>query len=134
MVDLDVIGDVALGELRRLRAIDEYVVSVIERFLTMRGSAGDELRASAAAALVDVPAPLRTRAVQLLSKAVEGKRGFVAMLRGNDNNDESVVVMEAMGRALLSLDRVEGVRALRGRLSRSEGLMKARLTAVLQMA
>jgi len=125
---------VALGELRRLRAIDEYVVSVIERFLTMRGSAGDELRASAAAALVDVPAPLRTRAVQLLSKAVEGKRGFVAMLRGNDNNDESVVVMEAMGRALLSLDRVEGVRALRGRLSRSEGLMKARLTAVLQMA
>ena len=125
---------VALGELRRLRAIDEYVVSVIERFLTMRGSAGDELRASAAAALVDVPAPLRTRAVQLLSKAVEGRRGIVAMLRGNDNNDESVVVMEAMGRALLSLDRVEGVRALRGRLSRSEGLMKARLTAVLQMA
>lgn len=125
---------VALGELRRLRAIDEYVVSVIERFLTMRGSAGDELRASAAAALVDVAAPLRTRAVQLLSKAVEGKRGLVAMLRGSDNNDESIVVMEAMGRALLSLDRVEGVRALRGRLSRSEGLMKARLTAVLQMA
>ncbi|MBX3215430.1 MAG: protein kinase [Labilithrix sp.] len=123
----------ALGELRRLRAIDEYVLSVLERFLTMRGSAGEELRASAAAALADVSAPLRTRVVQLLSKAVEGKRGLVAMLRGSDNNDESVVVMEAMGRALLALDRAEGVRALKGRLSRSEGLMKARLSAVLQM-
>ncbi|MCW5836388.1 MAG: serine/threonine protein kinase, partial [Labilithrix sp.] len=123
----------ALGELRRLRAVDEYVVSVLERFLTMRGSAGEELRASAAAALADVAAPLRARAVQLLSKAVEGKRGLVAMLRGSDNADESVVVMEAMGRALLALDRAEGIRALKGRLSRSEGLMKARLSAVLQM-
>jgi hypothetical protein len=42
--------------------------------------------------------------------------------------------MEAMGRALLVLDRNEGVRALKNRLSRSEGLMRARLTAVLQMA
>ncbi|MBX3219955.1 MAG: serine/threonine protein kinase [Labilithrix sp.] len=124
---------VALGELRRLRAVDEYVVSVLERFLTMRGSAGEELRASAAAALADVAAPLRTRVVQLLSKAVEGKRGLVAMLRGSDNADESVAVMEAMGRALLALDRAEGIRALKGRLSRSEGLMKARLSAVLQM-
>ena len=48
--------------------------------------------------------------------------------------EERALVRGAMGRALLSLDRVEGVRALRGRLSRSEGLMKARLTAVLQMA
>jgi len=125
---------VALNELRRLRAIDEYVVSVIERLLTMRGSAGEELRASAAAALADVAGPLRTRAVQLLSKAVEGKRGLVAMLRGSDNNDESVVVMEAMGRALLTLDRAEGIRALKGRLSRAEGLMKQRLIAVLQSA
>ena len=125
---------VALDQLRRLRAIDEYVVSVIERFLTMRGSAGEELRASAAAALVDVAAPLRARAVQLLSKAVEGKRGLVAMLRGSDNNDESVVVTEAMGRALVALDRAEGIRALKARLSRSEGPMKQRLTVVLQNA
>ena len=109
-------------------------MSVIERLLTMRGSAGEELRSSAAAALADVAAPLRTRAVQLLSKAVEGKRGLVAMLRGSDNNDESVVVMESMGRALLALDRAEGIRALKARLSRSEGAMKQRLTAVLQNA
>lgn len=125
---------VALDQLRRLRAIDEYVVSVIERFLTMRGSAGEELRASAATALADVAAPLRARAVQLLSKAVEGKRGLVAMLRGSDNTDESVVVMEAMGRALVALDRAEGIRALKARLSRSEGVMRQRLTAVLQTA
>jgi serine/threonine-protein kinase len=123
---------IALGELRRLRAIDEYVYGVIERFLTMRGSAGEELRAAAAGALADAAAPLRARAVQLLSKAVEGKRGFVAMLRGDGNSDEGVVVVEAMGRALLALDRNEGVRVLKGRLSRSDGIMRARLTALLQ--
>jgi serine/threonine-protein kinase len=122
---------IALRELRRLRAIDEYVVSVIERFLTMRGFAGDDLRAASAAALADVQAPLRVRAVQLLSKAVEGKRGIVAMLRGSDG-DESVVVMEAMGGALLALDRQEGMRALKARLVRSEGLMRQRLTALLR--
>jgi serine/threonine-protein kinase len=125
---------VALTELRRLGAIDDYVFSVLERFLTMKGSASEELRAAAAAALADVPARLRARAIQLLSKAVEGKRGFFASLRGNTDSDESVVVMEAMGIALLKLDRNEGVRALKGRLSRSEGLMRARLSAVLQMA
>jgi hypothetical protein len=124
----------ALNELRRLHAIDEYVFNVIERFLTMRGSAGEELRASSAAALADVINPLRARAIQLLSKAVEGKRGFLASLRGGQQDDETVVVMEAMGRALLQLDRNEGIRALKGRVSRSEGLMKARLQAVLQMA
>jgi hypothetical protein len=99
----------------------------------MRGSAGEELRAAAAAALGDVAAPLRTRAVQLLSKAVEGKRGFVAMLRG-DGNDESVIVMEAMGRTLLALDRTEGIRALKSRLARSEGPLRSRLTSLLQQA
>ena len=125
---------IALTELRRLRAIDEYVFAVIERFLTMRGSAGEELRAAAAAALVDVPAPLRTRAIQLLSKSVEGKRGFVAMLRGDGGSDESLVVLEAMGRALLTLDRAEGARALKSRLSRSDGALRTRLAALLQLA
>jgi serine/threonine-protein kinase len=122
---------VALGELRRLRAIDEYVVGVIERFLTMRGSAGEDLRASAATALCDVALPLRSRAVQLLSKAVEGKRGIVAMLRGDGNGDETLPVLEAMSRALMVLDRTEGTRAIRSRLSRSDGPMKAMLSAVL---
>jgi serine/threonine-protein kinase len=125
---------VALNELRRLRAIDEHVVAVIERLLTLRGSAGEELRASAAAALTDVAAPSRARAVQLLAKAVEGRRGIVAMLRGSDGNDESILVMEAMGRALVVLDRAEGIRALKARLARSDGLMKQRLTGVLHTA
>ncbi len=122
----------ALGELRKLQAIDEYVFSVLERFLTMKGSAGDELRAAAAAATADVAAPLRVRAVQLLVKAVEGKRGFLASLRGNDKDGESVVVMEAMGRALLFLDRNEGVKAVKSRIARSEGVLKQRLAAILQ--
>ncbi len=125
---------VAVSELRRIRAIDEHVVGVIERLLTMRGSASEELRAAAAAALADVPPQMRVRVVQLLSKGVEGKRGFVAMLRGDGNSDESVVVLESMARALLALDRNEGLRALKGRISRSDGITRARLSALLQMA
>ena len=125
---------VAVTELRRMRAIDEQVVNVIERLLTMRGSASEELRAAVAAALADVSPPLRTRAIALLAKGVEGKRGFVAILRGDGGTDESLVVIEAMARALLVLDRNEGVRALKARIQRSEGVTRARLSAVLQMA
>jgi serine/threonine-protein kinase len=122
---------VALSALRRLHGIDEHVVTVIERLLTMRGIAGDELRAAAATALVDVAPPLRARCIQLLSKGIEGKRGIVALLRGGEG-DESVPVTEAMGRALLLLDRGEGVRALTARISRSTGLARQHLAAVLE--
>src|SRR5205085_6958903 len=42
---------VAISELRRMRAVDEHVVTVVERLLTMRGSASEELRAAVPAAL-----------------------------------------------------------------------------------
>jgi serine/threonine protein kinase len=126
---------VAVTELRRIRGIDEQAVSVIERLLTMKGSASEELRAAAAAALTDVAAPMRTRAVALLSKSVEGKRGLVAMLRGSDTGEESAIVTESMARALLSLDRNEGVRVVKSRLSKNDkndSILRARLTALLQ--
>ncbi len=124
----------ALGELRRLQGIDEYVFSVVERFLTTKGSAGEELRVAAAAALADVAMSIRPRAVQLLVKAVLGKRGLVAMLRGSDATDDSPAVVEAMGRALLGLDRAEGHKALKSRLARADGPTKQRLAALLQSA
>lgn len=40
--------------------------------------------------------------------------------------------MEAMGRALLFLDRNEGVKAVKSRIARSEGVLKQRLAAILQ--
>jgi hypothetical protein len=125
---------VAITELRRLRGIDEQVVGLIERLLTTRGAASDELRAAAAAALGDVGqnAALRARVVQFLSKVIEGKRGFVAMLRGEGGEGESAVVLEAMARALLTLDRNEGVRAVKARIGRVDGIMRARLGALLQ--
>jgi len=124
---------VAITELRRMRGgIDEMVVNVIERFMTMKGSASEELRAAAALALTDVVPPSRARALALLVKAVEGKRGLVAMIRGDDGTDESVIVTEAMARALVAMDRAEGIRAIKARVSRSDGVMRARLTAVLQ--
>ena len=124
---------IAITELRRLRAIDEPTLNVIERLLTTKGSASDELRAAAAAALADVTQSVKTRAIALLTKGVEGKRGFVAMLRGDAGSEESVIVTEAMARALITLDRAEGVRAVKGRLSKSDGLLRARLTALLQL-
>ena len=123
---------VALGELRRLHAIDEYVFSVLERFLTTKGNAGEDLRVAAAAALADASTPVRPRAIQLLSKAVEGKRGLVALIRGSDANDDTANVLESMSRALLALDRNEGLKALKGRVSRSDGATKQRLQALLQ--
>ncbi len=128
---------VAVTELRRIRGIDEQAVSVIERLLTMKGSASEELRTAAAAALADVVAPMRTRAIALLSKSVEGKRGLVAMLRGSDTGEESAIVTESMARALLSLDRNEGVRVVKSRLSKNDkndSILRARLTALLQQA
>jgi len=122
---------VAVTELRRIRGIDEQAVGIIERFLTMKGSASEELRVASAAALADVTQGMRARAIALLSKGVENKRGFVAMLRGNDTSDESVMVTEAMARALLALDRTEGMRAVKARLGKSDGLLRQRLTALL---
>jgi len=125
---------VAITELRRLRAIDEPAVNVVERLLTMKGSASEELRVAAAAALADVAPPQRARAIALLTKGVEGKRGLVAMLRGDGATDESAPVIESMARALLALDRAEGQRALKSRLAKADAPLKARLTALLQMA
>ena len=109
-------------------------MNVIERLLTMKGSASDELRAQVAAALADVGPTSRSRAVALLTKGVEGKRGFVAMLRGDGGSDESPLVTESMARALLALDRTEGMRAVKARMSKADARLKARLTALLQMA
>ena len=123
---------IAVSELRRMRGIDEQVVNVIERLLTMRGSASDDLRAALAAALADASAAQRPRAAALLAKGVEGKRGFVARLRGDGGTDESIIVTESMARALLALDRAEGVRAVKARMAKADVQLKARLAALLQ--
>jgi serine/threonine-protein kinase len=122
---------IALTELRRLHGIDEHAVSVIEHLLTTKDSASDELRAAAAAALANAAPVSRPRAIALLSKGVEGKRSIVAMLRGDGGADESIAVTESMARALLALDRVEGTRVVRARISKGEPLLRARLNALL---
>ena len=123
---------VAVTELRRMRQVDEQVLGVIERLLTMKGSASEELRAASAAALAEVPPALRARTVALLVKSVEGKRGIVAMIRGEGNQDESAIVIESMGRSLLALDRNEGIRVIKARMHKADGILRARLAALLQ--
>ena len=122
---------VAMGELRRLRAVDDGLVAIIERLLTMKGSASEELRAAAASALADVGPSNRVRAIGLLVRGVEGKRGLVAMLRGDGSSDESIFVTEAMARALFALDRTEAVRAVKSRMAKADPQLRARLTALL---
>ncbi|MDB4942806.1 MAG: Serine/threonine protein kinase PrkC, regulator of stationary phase [Labilithrix sp.] len=123
---------VALAELRRMRGIDEPVVSFIERLLTTRAGASEELRAAAAGALADAAPNQRARALTLLIKGIEGKRGLVAMLRGDANGDETLAVTEAMVRSLLALDRAEGTRVVKARLARADAQLRARLTQLLQ--
>jgi len=125
---------VAVTELRRMRGIDEATISLLERLLTLKGGASEELRIAAAAALADVGPGQRARAIALLAKGVEGKRGLVAMLRGDGAADETAPVIESMARALLTLDRAEGQRALRARLAKADAPLKARLAALLQVA
>ncbi|MBL8611304.1 MAG: hypothetical protein JNL38_28430, partial [Myxococcales bacterium] len=125
----DALRAVALSELRRLRFIDEAVVGWIERLLSAR-QGSDDLRASAAAALADVPAALRARTIALLGKALEGKRGLLATLRG-DGTEESTGVLIAMARSMLQLDRAEGTRLIRARATKADPDLRARLTALL---
>ena len=121
---------VALGELRRLRLIDEAVVGWIERLLSSR-QGGDDLRAAATMALGDVGPALRPRATLLLAKILEGKRGILATLRG-EGPEEGVTVLVTMARTLLALDRAEGVRLVRLRASKADPDLRARLAALLE--
>ncbi len=122
----------ALGELGRARLIDENVLGHIEKLLMARGVAGDALRAAAATALSFCIGAQRARAVQILSRALEGKAGFLSMLRGAEQADEAPAVLMEMARALLVLDRGEGLRVIRARAQKADGDIRAQLSLLLE--
>ncbi len=120
---------VAISELHRVRAVDETVVAWIERLLAGRGGS-DDLRAASALALGDATPPNRTRALAFLTRAIEGKRGLLATLRG-DGGEESTEVLVTIARALLALDPREGVRIVRQKAIRADPQLRARLGALV---
>jgi hypothetical protein len=122
----------ALHELGRARLIDESVLGHIEKLLIARGVAGDALRESAAKSLSFCIGAQRARAVQILSRALEGKGGFLSMLRGAEASEESTSVLLEMARALLVLDRGEGLRVVRARAQKAEGDVRAQLLALVE--
>ncbi len=122
----------ALGELGRARLIDEGVLGHIEKLLMARGVAGDPLRAAAAMSLSFCIGAQRARAVQILSRALEGKGGFLSMLRGAEQADEAPAVLMEMARALLVLDRGEGLRVIRARAQKADGDVRAQLALLLE--
>jgi serine/threonine-protein kinase len=122
----------ALGELGRARLIDENVLGHIEKLLMARGVAGDSLRVAAAKSLSSCIGAQRARAVQILSRALEGKGGFLSMLRGAEQSEESPAVLIEMARALLVLDRGEGLRLVRARAQKAEGELRTQLTQLLE--
>jgi hypothetical protein len=104
-------------------------VGWVERLFAGR-QGSDDLRAGAALALAEVPPILRGRAIALLSKLLEGKRGLLATLRG-DGTEESPAVLVAMARALLTLDRAEGTRIIRLRAGKADPELRTRFAALL---
>jgi hypothetical protein len=121
----------ALATLRRIGGIDDEVVAAIGRILAGDAAAGDELRATAAAALAD--ATSREAAVAILTGAIEAPKAGViaAMLSRVVKSDDDAHVLETMARVLLALGGDAGRRAIERRAEESHGKVRARLMAVL---
>jgi hypothetical protein len=121
----------ALATLRRIGGIDDEVVAAIGRILAGDAVAGDELRATAAAALADATA--REAAIAILMRAIEPPKAGVlaAMLSRVVKGDEDAHVLETMARVLVTLGGDAGRRAVERRAAESHGKARARLLAVL---
>jgi hypothetical protein len=122
----------AIYELGRARLVDEHVFNYIEKLLTNKGLGGEALRAAAAKALSFCFGAQRSRAVQFLSRAIEGKAGLLSKLRGSEQEGEAPAVILEMCRSLLILDRGEGLRVVKARVQRSEGELRTQLMALVE--
>jgi hypothetical protein len=128
----------ALAGLRKTGAIDVDVVVRIERILAA-STAGDELRATAAAALTDVDPKARGSALVLLSRIVRTvpKTGLVDRLKGAlassgaSGADGGAMVTVAAARSLLALGGSQGRKIVDERRGQSTGLLRQQLDALV---
>jgi hypothetical protein len=124
---------IALTGLRKVGEVDASVVRRVERFLTGATSAGDNVRAVAAALLTDVVPEARSDAIAVLCRAIEPRtRSFASMLRGEVTPQEDTLVVETIGRVLVQIGGEKGRVFLQRRIARSSGELKEKLSALLK--
>ncbi len=126
----DAVRTRAFKELARLHAVDDGALAVVEKVLSTRTGLPESLRVAAAQSVAGVLPQSRARAVALLARLLEGKRGLVARFRGDDI-EESPEVLVSMARSLLTLDRPEGMRVIKLRAGKSEPGLRAQLVALV---
>jgi hypothetical protein len=121
----------ALSALRRMRGLDENVLSRIDRILGRAVPGGDELRALAAGALADIPSPLRPAAIAILKRTVARKGAVVSFLRAATGHQESAPVIVACSRVLLAIGGADGRTAVEERAERSDDTLRDQLYELL---
>ena len=116
----------------RLSAIDDSVVSSIEKLFARPGPS-QQVRRAAVTALGSAQGGLpRSRAVGLLARLVEGKAGLLSKLRaGEPPVEEPLLVLDA-ARSLLALDRAEGIRTIMARAGRSSRELASELEHLIE--
>ena len=124
---------VALSGIRKVTPIDLEVVRRVEKFLSVPGTAGDNVCAVAASLLGDAVADAREEAVTALLHAIEPRsRSVVARLTGGPPAGfESPFVVETLARSLLTIGGDRGRDAVQKRANRSPDPLKSKLNALL---
>ncbi|MBI2892482.1 MAG: protein kinase [Deltaproteobacteria bacterium] len=122
----------AVAGLRRVGGVDAEVVLRIEKILSGVTPAGDDLCATAAAALFDVVQDAKPGAVEVLVKAMEPRRGgVVSRFVGSGKGQASPLVVETIARVLLAIGGKDGRSAVEGRAAGASGALRSRLRALL---
>lgn len=123
-----------LGGLRRVGGIDATVVERIDEILSGDVVAGDDLCASAAAALFDVAEEARPAAVETLTRALDPKaRSTLSRIVGGGSKaSDSPLVVETVARVLIALSGPDGRSLVEKRAERSPEPLRGRLLALLR--
>ena len=120
----------ALGALRKVGGIDENVTARIDRIMT--SPSGDDLRATAAAALADATPAARPVASAALRRALSPPiRGVLSRLRGTASPPQATLVALAIARALLALDGAAAHAAIEERAVVSDEPLRTSLHELL---
>jgi serine/threonine-protein kinase len=116
----------------RLNQVDETVISSVEKLLSRPG-VGEPVRRAAVTALGSaLPGAPRARAVNLLSRLVEGKAGLLSKLRAGEAPPEEPMLVLDAARSLLALDRSEGIGAIVQRQQRASRELKTGLERLIE--
>jgi hypothetical protein len=118
----------AVAALRRIGGVDENAVARLERMLTRLVPAGDDLLATAAAALAHATPAARPRALIVAKRAIiPQSRSMLAVLRGSGGAPLGSVAVLALARTILELEGADGKTIVRNRATASDEPLRAQL-------